>query len=469
MNRPTLRRLPLLLLLIPVLSGAFARAAERQPNVLLIVSDDHAWGDYGFMGHPHLRTPHLDRLAAQSLLFERGYSPVPLCRPALASIATGLYPHQHGVTGNDPALPDKGVNAMAARGNPKYARYYNTIIENFRRRPNFVHDLVSRGYLALETGKWWEGDPVKTAGFTHAMTQGEAKGSRHGDRGLDIGRKGLEPICRFLDEAGERPWLVWYAPMLPHAPHNPPEDLLQKYLPLAPTAPVAHYWACVEWFDRTCGELLEHLDRRGQRANTIVLYTADNGWLQNPLKTNSFAPRSKLTSYEGGVRTPIMISWPGRLAPRRDKDHLASNVDLWPTLAALLKTPLPDGLPGLNLTDPRAVAKRERIFGEQYTHNIADVDAPTLSLERRFVIEGWWKLLVPEPRALPGARSELYHLKRDPWERADLADKQARRVSRLRQTLDAWWLPQAKPSGDRGSLNRAEHHVGPNPRTSPSR
>ena len=85
-----------------------AIAAPTRPNVLLIISDDQAWADYGFMGHPHIQTPHLDRLAAQSLTFERGYSPVPLCRPSLASIATGLYPHQHGVTGNDPDAAGQG-------------------------------------------------------------------------------------------------------------------------------------------------------------------------------------------------------------------------------------------------------------------------------------------------------------------------------------------------------------------------
>ncbi len=433
------------LTLFPLLLAA---APEQRPNVLFIISDDHAWADYGFMGHPHIRTPNLDRLAAQSLVFDRGYSPVPLCRPSLVSITTGLYPHQHGVTGNDPTLPDKGVNAMAARGNPKYARYYDTIIENFRKRPNFVRDLTSRGYLAFETGKWWEGDPVKTAGFTHAMTQGEAKGSRHGDVGLDIGRKGMAPVFRFIEEAAAKPWMTWYAPMLPHTPHTPPEDLLQKYLKVAPTAPIAHYWACVEWFDRTCGELLDHLDQRGLRTNTIVIYTTDNGWLQDEARTNRFAPRSKLSPYEGGVRTPIMISWPGRIAPQRDTQHLASNIDLWPTLAALLRTPLPAGLPGVDLTDAKAVAGRERIFGEQYTHNIADVDVPTGSIERRFVIDGWWKLIVPVPGPTNG-QTELYNLQNDPWEKNDLAAKEPTRVHELRRQLDSWWTPVTAPANSK--------------------
>jgi arylsulfatase A-like enzyme len=428
-------------LLCAFFGNVSASEQSAKPNVVFIISDDQAWSDYGLMGHPHIATPRLDRLAAESLTFQRGYTPVPLCRPSLSSIVTGLYPHQHGVTGNDPALPDPGVNAMTARSNPKYARYYETLINNFHRQPNLVRDLVSRGYMALQTGKWWEGDPVKTAGFTRAMTQGEANGSRHGDAGLVIGREGLDPIYRFIEQAGDKPFFVWYAPMLPHAPHTPPDDLLQKYLKVALSEPVARYWACVEWFDRTCGELLDYLDRKGLRENTIVIYTCDNGWIQNPDKANQFAPRSKLTPYEGGVRTPIMISWPGKLTPRMDKEHLASTVDLWPTVAALLRTSTPKNLPGINLTDSRAVARRGRIFGEQYAHNVADVDDPARSLQHRWVIEGWWKLIAADARNVPGKSPELYNLHDDPWEKNDLAGHETGRVKKLTRQLDEWWQP----------------------------
>lgn len=437
MNAFYLPLLALLAALVPV----SAVAGEKPPNVLLIISDDQAWNDYSFMGHKSIRTPYLDRLAGQSLVFTRGYSPVPLCRPALASIITGLYPHQHGVTGNDPALPDAGVNPMAARNNPKYARYYETIINNFQKHPNFVRDLTARGWLAFQTGKWWEGDPVKAAGFTHSMTQGVLKTSRHGDVGLDIGRKGLEPIFQFIENAGEHPWLVWYAPMLPHAPHTPPEDILQKYLPIAPSEPVARYWANVEWFDRTCGELLDYLDKKNLRQNTIIIYTTDNGWIQNPKVKNSFAPRSKLTCYEGGVRTPIMISWAGHIKPHRDTKHLATNLDIWPTLASLLKLPAPQNLPGIDLTDARAVAKREVIFGEQYAHNIADVDSPCRSLEHRWMISGDWKLIVPVDTQSPTNKIELYNVKSDPWEKKDLAQREQKILNNLRKKLDEWWTP----------------------------
>jgi hypothetical protein len=208
--------------------GLAVEQAAARPNIVFIISDDQAWSDYGFMGHPQVATPRLDRLAAESLTFQRGYTPVPLCRPSLTSIVTGLYPHQHSVTGNDPALPDKGSNAMAGRGNPKYDRYYETIINNFARHPNLMRDLTARGYVSLQTGKWWEGDPVKTAGFTHAMTAGTGKGDRHGGEGLAIGREGLQPITKFIEAAGGKPFVVWYAPMLPHTPHTPPDELLQN-------------------------------------------------------------------------------------------------------------------------------------------------------------------------------------------------------------------------------------------------
>jgi arylsulfatase A-like enzyme len=432
--------IPILALTVTLFSRNLC-AADR-PNIVFIISDDQAWGDYGFMGHPQLATPHLDKLAAASLTFQRGYSCMPLCRPSLASIVTGLYPHQHGVTGNDPVLPDPDVKSTPGRSNPKYARYYQTMIDNFAKRPNLVRDLTASGYVSLQTGKWWEGDPVKTAGFSHAMTVGTGKGDRHGGKGLEIGRQGLQPVKDFIEEAGDKPFLLWYAPMLPHDPHNPPAELLEKYKKLTPSGPVAAYWGNVEWFDRTCGELIDYLEKKGLRENTIILFTTDNGYVQDPQKANRFAPRSKLTSYEGGVRTPIMISWPAKLKPRMDTEHLASTIDLWPTLAALLKTQTPAGLPGINLTDEQAVAKRQRIFGEQYPHGVTDVDRPSSSLEKSWVIDGWWKLITPDPRNRPTDKPELYDLKNDPWEKTDLSATQPDRVKTLSKEIAQWWQPK---------------------------
>ncbi|HQF12429.1 MAG TPA: sulfatase-like hydrolase/transferase, partial [Thermogutta sp.] len=174
-----------------------ARSEEgsaKRPNVLLIISDDHAWTDYGFMGHPQIKTPSIDKLASESLVFTRGYVPSSLCRPSLATMITGLYPHQHGITGNDPALPDPKVNPMAGRANPQFARYYETLMERIEKVPTLPRILGEAGYVSLQTGKWWEGS-YRRGGFTEGMTHGDPRrGGRHGDEGLKIGREGLEPI-----------------------------------------------------------------------------------------------------------------------------------------------------------------------------------------------------------------------------------------------------------------------------------
>jgi uncharacterized sulfatase len=346
------------------------------------------------------------------------------------------------VTGNDPDLPVKGLNPMASRGDARVAECYTEIIARWRRQPDLLESLREAGYVTLQTGKWWEGDPVADGGFTAGMTHGDPRrGGRHGDAGLTIGRQGLKPIKEFIDGAGERPWFVWYGVFLPHSPHTPPEFLLEKYLRVAPSEPVARYWACVEWLDHTIHELMRFLDERGLRDDTIVLYTCDNGWIQAPQRANRPAPRSKLTIYEGGIRTPIMVSWRGRLETRRDDEHLASNLDLWPTLAKLAGIGAPADLPGIDLSDRRAVAARRRIFAESYRHNIVELGRPERSLNRRCVIDGWWKLIVPNPLTLPRQPLELYHLKVDPWEKNNLADEQAERVAAMRRELDAWWTP----------------------------
>ncbi|RMF88767.1 MAG: sulfatase, partial [Planctomycetota bacterium] len=275
-------------------------AADR-PNVLMIISDDQAWTDYSFMDHPVIRTPNLDRLAKEGVTYTRGYVPDSLCRPSLATMITGLYPHQHGITGNDPRLPDPNVRGMTGRRNPKYTRYYETLMHRIEEHPTLPRLLKQAGYVSFQSGKWWEGNH-RRGGFDEGMTHGDpARGGRHGDAGLTIGRQGLDPVIDFMDRAvaEKKPFFVWYAPFMPHAPHTPPEELLAKYLPKAPTPAVARYWAMCEWFDQTCGELLDYLDTKGIAKDTLVVYVCDNGWIQDPDTPNRYAPRSKRSPYEG--------------------------------------------------------------------------------------------------------------------------------------------------------------------------
>lgn len=418
--------------------GNAGRAAEsklnaRRPNIVLIISDDQAWSDYSFAGHPHIRTPNIDRLAEASLVFTRGYVPSSLCCPSLATIITGLYPHQHKITSNDPPRSSE-IDPGGRQRSAAFLAGRERMCQHLEAVATLPQLLASEGYVSLQTGKWWQGD-FRRGGFTHGMTRGD----RHGDAGLEIGRVTMQPIYDFIAEAqrAERPFLVWYAPMMPHSPHTPPERLLSKYQDVAPTLPIARYWAMVEWFDETVGDLLQHLDDRRLSDNTIVVYVADNGWITNPT-TGQFAAKSKTSPYEAGLRTPIMIRWPGRVAPRRSQ-ALASSIDLVPTLLASLELEPPAGLPGINLLDDAAVGARTAIFGECFTHDSRDLEEPAASLRWRWMIEGDWKLIMPAPQNEGDAPIELYNVANDPQEERNAASKDLARVQSMRSELDNWW------------------------------
>ena len=433
------RRMTLLGLLIVALTttATSARCHSAPPNILLIISDDQSWTDFGFMGHPTIRTPHIDRLSRQSAVFPHGYVPSSLCRPSLATMVTGLYPHQHGVTGND---PPRGTNR-------------NKMLKHIQAHPTLPRWLATKGFRSLQTGKWWEGHP-RLAGFTDAMTHGDPeRGGRHGDLGLKIGRTGLQPIFQFIDDCGESPFFIWYAPFLPHTPHNPPQRLLDRYRGKDRPIALSRYYAMCTWFDETCGQLLDHLDRKQLSDNTLVLFVVDNGWIQRTPQTKvprgwrfRFAPGSKRSPNEGGVRTPIMVRWPGHIKPGT-RQTLASSIDLAPTILAATGVHPKKKLPGLDLITlasqpPDSKAARQTIYGEIFAHDVADIDRPSASLQYRWLRHGAWKLISRAGSTTP----QLFNLANDPHETRDLAGGQSDRRSRMQQMLDDWWHPTQRQS-----------------------
>jgi len=393
--------------------------ATERPNVIILLSDDQAWSDYSFLGHPHIQTPRLDRLAAESVTFTRGYVPSSLCRPSLMSLITGLYPHQHLITGND---PPKTIDR-------------NVMLKHVRRLPTLPKLLAEQGYVSFQAGKWWEGNYAE-GGFTAGMTHGDvARGGRHGDEGLKIGRQGNQPVYDFLAANRDKPFFVWYAPMLPHSPHNAPERLLAKYRDKTDSIYIARYWAMCEWWDEQCGELLEHLEKEGLAENTLVVYLTDNGWIQRP-DNQQFAPRSKRSPYEGGIRTPIMVRWPARLKPRRDDQTLVSSLDIAPTILAACGVAPTKDMAGINLLDAAAgkPGTRDTLLGEIYEHDVPDIDRAEPGLMFRWCIQGDWKLI----QSADGKRRELFNVKSDPREEKDLATAEPERVGQLAKHLRPW-------------------------------
>lgn len=408
------------------------------PNIVMIIGDDQGWGDYGFMGHAHICTPNLDRLARASLVFPRGYVPSSLCRPSLASMITGLYPHQHKITSNDPPLP-VGKTGAAANQDSQFLAQRQEMIAYIDKVPTLPRLLEKAGYGSFQAGKWWEGNHCR-CGFTAGMTHGDPeRGGRHGDAGLKVGREGLKDVIAFLDDAKakQKPFYLWYAPMMPHTPHNPPAKFLDRYRTIAPTLHIARYWAMCEWFDDTCGELLRRIGMEHQH-NTIVLFVCDNGWIQEPNAAN-YAPRSKRSPYEGGIRTPILVHWPGKVVPRVEKELAVSSIDLAPTILHAVGIKPPAEMQGVNLLDAAAVARRDAIFGAIFEHNAVDIHKPSSSLQFRWAIRGFTKVIEPSARIGANARPELYDLRNDPAEKNNLATVSAPALDAMRKALERWW------------------------------
>jgi uncharacterized sulfatase len=207
----------------------------------------------------------------------------------------------------------------------------------------------------------------------------------------------------------------------------------------------------VEWFDETCGQLIDRIDAKGLTRNTLFVYVGDNGWIQKE-NGEGFAPRSKQSANEGGVRQPILFSWPGVIQPGKRGQQLCSSIDIVPTMLAAGGAAIPPALPGINLLPILRTGRptpREEVFGETFAHDVADINDPQASLVYRWVIEGKWKLLLTYDGAVSARyassnprdekRPQLFDLIADPHENQNLAMRNPEIVARLAGRLDQWW------------------------------
>jgi apolipoprotein N-acyltransferase len=432
-RRPSQRApkaLALLLGLLPLLGACGADRAARPPNIVLVIGDDHGWPDFGFMGSELARTPNLDRLAQEGTTFTHASNTASGCRPSLLTLLTGFHTAELrsrlGPAGRSVQLP-------------------TDVIRRFETLPGL---LAQRGYATFQGGKHWEGDHT-WAGFTHGMTRVEpgqrAAEPPAGGAGLALGRTTMEPLWSFLEAQRERPFFVWFAPMLPHAPFDAPAEYWEPQLDAGAAAP---YLANVVRFDARVGELLARLDALGLRERTLVVYLADNGWdahTRAPAQAGGAGfdpliggPRGKASLHELGFRTPLVFRWPGVVEAGRRDDRLVSSVDLFPTLLDFAAAPVPADRPGRSLhplLTGRGGFARERVYGgmEQLRS-----EAPGRGLLRSE--RGWflrtreWRYLLYETRG----EERLYRIDRDPYETADLAAAHPDTARRLREELEAW-------------------------------
>lgn len=344
---------------IPLLL-ACAGTALAAPNVVYIIADDQTYRDFGFMGSQDALTPHIDRLAAQSARFVNGYVPTSLCSPSLGVMLTGRYPHQSGLHYNHPPPGNSAFNKMTSVD--EYVKTRSVAFDLIRQQPALPRVLGTLGYTSFQTGKFWEGH-FSNAGFTGGMTlfkpaphlhyggvtrtlaDGSQAAHGNGDHGLAIGRETMQPIADFLDRQDRtKPFFLWYAPYLPHHPHDSPEKYFELHRKRGAAENRIPYLASVSQFDDTVGELLSMIDQRGLTKDTLFIFVVDNGWTPGRTRMKKspeefgHTHESKYSPFEDGLRTPVLIRWDGHTKAATHEQPVSS-VDLLPTVLAAISQP----------------------------------------------------------------------------------------------------------------------------------
>ena len=427
------------------------------------------------MGNDQVQTPHLDQLAAQSARYVNGYVPSSVCRPSLVTLLTGLYPHQHGIHFNHPPPGFSKLTRSPDIGKRQFDELRERAASRIKRIPTLPRLLATSGYRCFQTGKYWEGH-WKNAGFTEGMTVAEPSGGKNGDKtlangevvahgngdhGLAIGRETMQPIDDFIDDCGESPFFVWYAPFLPHTPHDSPRRYYERYE--ARTEIPKHripYYAAISQFDDTVGHLTRSIEKRGLTRNTIFLFVVDNGWEPDAgryvTSRNEWdhTKRSKRAPFDYGLRTPILIRWDG-VTTESTHAGLVSSIDIVPTLLSACGV---EGnqieLPGIDLIpSARGVARldpRRALFGEIYPGDATTLDNPDRDIAYRWIRQGNLKLITTHSHGSKSAwnnylvTDSMFDVLSDPSESNNLINRPEQKASvlKLRSQLDAWWLPR---------------------------
>lgn len=434
-----------------LLLGCGAPAPSR-PNIVLIIGDDHAYPDAGFMGSDVARTPNLDRLAAEGTVFTTAYNTSSVCRPSLFSLLTGLQ-----------AYPARlWLGRLERRGLVRSAgsiRYLDTL-------PGL---LKRRGYRSFQAGKLWEGSRFEEAGFTAGTKTGAPGGGPMvqlvgGESGLQVGRTTMAPVFEFLRDAAGEPFLLWFAPMLPHRPFDAPPEARARYEGVRLSEGALGYYANVSRLDDAVGALLDELDAREVSDRTLVVYVSDNGWdpsgdLDAGRGRELGGVTGKLSMHELGFRTPMVFRWPGRIPAGVVRDDLVSTLDLFPTLldyagdagdAGVARPPGREGIDLRAAIEQGAALPARTLYGWM-EHALpsrippATKDWRARQREAFFARSPRWHYIhfpasVGDGGRPQSAEEELYDLRADPAESRNVAAAFPQELRSLAAEVEHWKL-----------------------------
>ena len=423
-NRKTNRWSLVAFVMVAILTGRQFVAAENPPNVVVILVDDLGYGDLGSYGATDLKSPHIDTLVSQGMKFNNFYANCPVCSPTRASLLTGRYPELVGVPGVIRTFPDQNWGELSS----------DAIL-----LPSM---LESAGYDSAIVGKWHLGleSPNRPTdrgfdffhGYLGDMMDDYYKHRRHGINYMRTGTREIDPqghatdlftdwACDYLRGRTRKkaPFFLYLAYNAPHTPIQPPEDWVEKVLQrekgINPAR--ARLVALIEHMDDGIGKVIETISKTGLAANTLVIFTSDNGGQLSVKANNGPLRDGKQSMYEGGLKVPACAVWPEKIAAGSHSDRIAITMDLFATICDVADVPVKHTIEGRSilptlLGTSQAAEDRDLFFhrregGERY-------GGLTIHAIRR----GEWKLL----QNSPFEPMELYNLTQDPAERNDLAN-----------------------------------------------
>ncbi|YCM46387.1 sulfatase [Verrucomicrobiaceae bacterium 227] len=420
------------------------------PNIVLIMADDLGWFDTHFQGNEDLETPFLDQFVREGMIFPQGYAAASVCTPTRAAMMTGMSPARLGITNHAPGHQDGMVPEGRQLAGAKRSTYLpldaTTIAERLKNDAGYATGFVGKWHLSHRPGKDGEGKAFEPQ--LRPEFQGYDLNRGGCDRGgppsyfdpygipaLESKKEGEYLPTRMADESidflqknRKGPFFLTLWNYSVHYPIEAPEDLIEKYRDRKVGNPA--YAAMIEGMDRSIGRVLQELDDLGVADNTLVIFTSDNGSLftNGPLRAN------KGHLYEGGIRVPWVIRWPGKIKAASRSEVPIISTDVFPTLlevAGLKPTPgVPqDGENLLPVLTGEGGLQRSSLF-----FHYPDYAFHKKNRLGGAIRKGQYKLI----RFYDDKSVELYDLEADPGEQKDLSKALPEKAKELRDELDSW-------------------------------
>ena len=400
---------------------------SNSPNILLILADDHGYGDLSVHNGPSIQTPNLDRIAAGGMRFTRFYANSSVCSPSRASLMTGRFPDRVGVP---------GVIRTHAQNNWGYFRQDAGTLPSMLKRKDYDTALIGKWHLGLET----ENHPCRRGfdhfhGFLGDMMDDYYTHLRHDNNYM---RRDFDTIVprghatelftewsvEFLraQARSSSPFFLYLAYNAPHTPIQPPDAWVARVREREPdiSPQRAKYIALVEHMDAGIGRVLDTLEETGQLSNTLVIYTSDNGGDMKVGAHNGRLRGQKGDMYEGGIRVPACAMWPGHIPEGHVTEQVAMLIDVFPTACEVAGVPLTHEIEGRSIWQTLQGEKQD--FSERVLYWLRREGSQRfLGQCQRAVRLGDIKLL----HNSPFEPLELYNLSTDPLETTNSAQTEA--------------------------------------------